>query len=84
MKRDALIFRSAVIPWFPPVPRILTPACRSQIRLSIVQPVMIDMVAHLIVRYFGDFPVHPYYLWFSVFARVNHPGCVKRALAFQS
>ena len=44
---------------------------------------MIDMVTQLIVACFDDFPVHPYGLRLAVFACVNPPDCIKRALAFQ-
>jgi len=45
---------------------------------------MIDMVTQLIVAYFDDFPMHRYCLSLSVFALVNRPGCIKRALTLQS
>ena len=45
---------------------------------------MIDMIAHLVVACFDDFPVHPYSLSLAVFALVNHPDCIKRALTLQS
>jgi len=45
---------------------------------------MVDMVTHILVACFDDFPVHPYRLWLLFFARIDRSGCIKRALSPQS
>lgn len=42
----------------PPVPAVLCTRCRPKVRLSIIKPVMIDMVNQLSIRYLQNLPVH--------------------------
>ena len=77
---NPLVFRPALDVWLSSVPRILTPRCQPQIHLSVIQSVMIDMVAGLSIGSIDNLSMHPHDLLLTPLHRPSLSGSVKRPL----